>query len=504
MPVKNSEDLFQLIKSLTRQEKRYFKLFASRNMIKDNNNYIKLFDAIEKQKQVATATPRYDEKQIRESFANERFINNLPVTKFFLHKLILKSLRAYHAENSIDLQLKELLAYTEILYQKALYTQCSKVLDRAKKIAYKYEKHLQILEILQWELQIQKGEFNIKKLNEILAEEKKMLLVYKNSSEYHGLNLQIHSLLQREGIVRRQDHLKKIEKIIDHPLLSNEAQALSMRAKDYYYNIYSGYFALKDDAINRYKYNKNHVALIESNPEQITENLQSYIAVLNNFAVACGELKKYDEELHIIEKLRAIPQKYVVSEAVEVKIFSLSYNLELNLYLKTKHFEKGIALVGEIEKGLKQFSGKIPKEYELFFYYNIAELYFSVSNYSEALDWLNKILNDREVDIRPDIHCFARIFNLIIHYELGNYDLVEYRSKSTHYFLDKKQRLYKVESSFLNFFQKKLPKIIGQKELVAAFKDLKKEIEEIVKDPLEHRALEYFDFISWVDGKIVS
>jgi len=99
----------------------------------------------------------------------------------------------------------------------------------------------------------------------------------------------------------------------------------------------------------------------------------------------------------------------------------------------------------------------------------------------------------------------------MLRYELGNYDLVEYRSKSTHYFLDKRGRLYKVESAFLNFFQKKLPKIIGQKELVLAFKDLKKELEEIFsakggsasggKDPFERRALEYFDFISWLDSK---
>ena len=78
---------------------------------------------------------------------------------------------------------------------------------------------------------------------------------------------------------------------------------------------------------------------------------------------------------------------------------------------------------------------------------------------------------------------------------------MEYRSISNHRFLDKRERLYKVETALLNFFQKTLPKIIGQKELVLAFKDLKKELEEIFKDPFERKALDYFDFISWLDSK---
>jgi len=491
MPKKSSKDLFHLIKSLNKPEKRYFKLFARWHTFGKTNNYIKLFEAIEKQK-------IYDENEILDK---QPHIKQLPKTKNYLYELILEALELYHSKRSIDVRLKGLLNRIEILYEKNLYAQCRKILAKAKKIAYQYEKHPSILEILQWELRIQMVEVNIRKLDEILAEEKKMLEVYKNSSEYNGLNIQIHSLLQREGIARSQDHLKKIEKIIDHPLLSNEAQALSMRAKDYYYNIYGGYFVLKRDAINRYKYSKNRVELIESEPEQTQENLLSYIAALANLILAYKDIKKYDEARQTIKKLKAIPQTYSVSERMQLRIFTYSYNIELDLYLKTKRFEKGIALIGEIEEGLKQFSGKIPKEHELVFYYNIALLYFGVSNYSEALEWLNKLLNDLQVDIRPDIHCFARIFNLIIHYELGNDDLVEYRSISTHYFLDKRKRLYKVETAFLNFFQKKLPKIIGQKELVLAFKDLKKELEEIFKDPFERRALEYLDFITWLDSK---
>ena len=49
--MKPSDDLFELIKSLTKSEKRYFKIVTNK---KDNdspkNNYLRLFDEIEKHK----------------------------------------------------------------------------------------------------------------------------------------------------------------------------------------------------------------------------------------------------------------------------------------------------------------------------------------------------------------------------------------------------------------------------------------------------------------------
>ena len=68
MSNKASSNLHQLIKSLTKAEKRYFKVYSSRHTIGDKNNYQMIFDAIEKQ----TA---YDEDAILRKFKNESFIN---------------------------------------------------------------------------------------------------------------------------------------------------------------------------------------------------------------------------------------------------------------------------------------------------------------------------------------------------------------------------------------------------------------------------------------------
>ncbi|MDQ3021512.1 MAG: hypothetical protein M3R36_13225 [Bacteroidota bacterium] len=84
--MKVTDDLFQLIKSLTQSEKRFFKVYASLHHIKgDENKYFKLFNAIDKQK-------IYDEELIRKQFGNEKFLKQLFVVKNYLYHTILKSL----------------------------------------------------------------------------------------------------------------------------------------------------------------------------------------------------------------------------------------------------------------------------------------------------------------------------------------------------------------------------------------------------------------------------
>ena len=74
--MKSSDDLYQLIKSLTNNEKRYFKLFAS--LQSGKKNYLRLFEAMDKQ-QV------YDEGKVKEPFKGEKFINHLPSEKNYLY-----------------------------------------------------------------------------------------------------------------------------------------------------------------------------------------------------------------------------------------------------------------------------------------------------------------------------------------------------------------------------------------------------------------------------------
>ncbi|HET6989949.1 MAG TPA: hypothetical protein VFJ43_01440, partial [Bacteroidia bacterium] len=87
-------------------------------------------------------------------------------------------------------------------------------------------------------------------------------------------------------------------------------------------------------------------------------------------------------------------------------------------------------------------------------------------------------------------------------YEMGNAQSLEYYVKSTYRFLYKRKRLFGIETIILDFIRKKLPKLDTRKEITEAFVNLKNEIEILSKHPYEKRALEYFDFVKWLESKI--
>lgn len=90
--MKKQDQLFRLINTLTKSEKRYFKLYTQ--MQSGSENYIMLFDAIDKMKV-------YDESKIRKKFKGKTFLNQLAVMKNYLFNVIIKSLKNFESGKAI-------------------------------------------------------------------------------------------------------------------------------------------------------------------------------------------------------------------------------------------------------------------------------------------------------------------------------------------------------------------------------------------------------------------
>lgn len=491
--MKVTDDLFQLIKSLDQSEKRYFKIFATMHIKgSEENKYIMLFDAIDKQSE-------YDEAEIRKKFKNEKFLNQLHVAKNYLYNNILKSLRLFHSERSKLNELMDILRDVQILYEKSLYKQCRKLLDKAKKIAYTYEKHSHILAVLDWEKTLARTSAYAN------TEEKDLMVFYdeinetmeklRNINEYWKLTMNSFLLRKKQGEIRDKTELKKFNEIIKHPLLQSENKATSFQSKTFYFNIKGLYYFTNKDYNNLLNHCKKLVDLLEANPLLMKED--NYISSLYNLLLVQIELRQYNDALDTIKKLRDFKSN---STSMQTRIFVTSYDTEINLYLRTGEFEKGIPLIKEIEEGLKKFGEKLNKESEVLFSFNIAYLYFGQGEYNNSLNWINKIINDKELTVREDIQCFARILNLLVHFELGNYDLIEYIMKSTRRYLSNKNKLNKFELITLNYIRKLINADIDDDKMYI-YSEWKKELNAISDDILEIKAFEYFDFLSWLESK---
>ena len=217
-----SDELFELIKSMTQTEKRYFKVFASRHVLGEQNNYEKLFDATEKQKV-------YDEARLKKQFEKASFINRFAVAKNYLYHLVLKSLDAYNADNTIDRKIRKQFSYAEILFEKGLYKQCGKIIASAKEMAGEYESHVRIFDILNLEIDlmvVQSYEGKAKEdMENIFKETFTAIDRFKNEREYKLLTSRIFVRARKQGFARDRSEVNAYDKILKHPLFRSDKKA---------------------------------------------------------------------------------------------------------------------------------------------------------------------------------------------------------------------------------------------------------------------------------------
>ena len=495
--MKPSTELYSLIQSLTKSEKRFFKLNSS--LQSGDKNYLKLFDYIEKHN-------HYNEDELKKHFKSERFIQHLPSEKNHLYKLILKSLRSYYSDQSIKSQLKQEIKNIEILYNKALYKECAKFVKRSKITALNYEKFYYSFELINWEKKLmeqdfEEGHFN-HDLDALIEEETKVIEQLRNLAEYHILYSKINYIFRSGGFTRNENERKIVDEIADYHLIKGKNTAISVRATSICYYV-KGLCAasIRDyqDALVNFRKAK---AVMDKNPK-IKSDLQTRYIYTLNFLMHCYiDSNDFDNANRLIDELNELStQKEYKFLDTEVKIFSASYIGKMQVLNKKGDFEKAVSLIPFIESKINDYADKLNKEKILLLDYSMAYTYFGCSDFKNALKLINNVLNDNEKKLRQDVYSFARILNLVIHFELNNLDFIEYESKSTSRFLNKFEKDYQIEKVFMKYI-KKVAKIDFKPDYKDVFINFYKEVDVLLQDPSEQVILEYFDIKSWISSKI--
>jgi len=498
-----SEELFQLIKSLDASEKRSFKSYSLKNADKNRStNYIRLFDAIDGQ-------DKYNESVIKKQLQQRSLSFNFKKAKNYLFNSILESLKQFHASTSVDSQLQQSLHEIEILFNKRMFVSAKKIISKAEALALEYERQPYLLIILSWKREVIRARMNLKEdlekqLIESFADDFKATDNYKNYLEYHQLHVQTSLHLQRKNPFRRITFEKKeINEWLKNPLLTSEKYALSFGAKRSYYNSLINIYIIFDDLEKVYFYSKRWVGYLEKDSHHLHTHAIYYmqvLAVLTDYQVM---LKKYDEYDLYYEKLirffNSLPPKLKTKQGRSLIL--RANNNHLYSFLKRCRFSEAINEIRVIQEN-QEYKSLMAQSTRLTFYFISSTAFLITGDYKHALYWLSKLTNTNEKEIRPDLRQDAKIINIIIQFELGNTDYLPYLIRSTLASLNKGSHCLKLDVSIVKFFQKKIMKWDGETDLSGDFLKLKKEIEIITKNPIEAKALIFFDYLAWVESKI--
>jgi hypothetical protein len=500
MSNKASHLLFDLIKSLSSAEKRYFKIFSGRHLSNDKKGSLLLFEAIEGQDQ-------YDEAALLGNFKDEPFVKHFSITKNRLYHQVLKSLDAFHIQNSTEAELNQYLHYAEILFQKALYVQSGRILSTAHRLAMKNEKWAIMLQIIKKQKRLaetnQYEGSNAMEIDTLFELEQEIIQKVLAESFLWKEKSKIFLELFKKGQVRDPKMAAKLKPSVQKLRSQYATGGQSFEAAYLTNHTESAYFFTIGDYKRSYDAFKKNMELVEGNLELIKDEPGVYIGIATNLVYVCAKLNKFEEADIYLHKSRNLPKilSGKVNDDLNLRTFTNTYSLELAVCNITGNVIRGKFLLIEVEKELPKWEDKLSDVRKASFYHSMSTLYFILGNLKKALFWNNALLNNIPIDKTEDQFCFAQMFHLVIHIELENYEVLPHTIKSLVRYLETRKRQFRFEALFLDFV-KTIYKTTTKEERFEQYKAFSAKLKAIESNPLEKTVFEYFDFQAWAESKL--
>ncbi len=486
--------LFNLIKRLTKAEKRHFKLYVNRNSLEKEPLIVKLFDVLDKQKVL-------DEEKILKAFPKLK-PNTLSNHRSNLYEQLLSSLRLLHHDDP-SIRIKELISFADVLHNKGLYKQSLMQLAKAKQMAIKNQMDILRLEIVELEKKIETRYVTGStpyRAEELTTESQNLRKQFYASGSWSDLALSLYDYFLKFGHVRNQEQLEEITEYFksNAPIRTDEGDSDHI----YYYQSYVWYYHIIQNFLLCYKYSKLWCDLFAKNKILLSEEPEMYIRGFHNMLSSlffCDDVRRFRVAL---KELKKFIEKHAndFNENQRIQSFTYLETGKLNLFFLEGKFTEGAAYCEDFEKKLSIYESRLDIHRKMIFQYKMASLRFGSGDFHGALRHLNDIINNPAIALKEDIQSYARFLGLIVHYELGNDDLIYFQIKSTYRFMLKLKNFQKVHEAIFKFLRQSI--YMDRKTLIPHFESLREELVEIIRDKFERRPMLYLDIISWLESKI--
>jgi len=184
-------------------------------------------------------------------------------------------------------------------------------------------------------------------------------------------------------------------------------------------------------------------------------------------------------------------------ELIAIVYLNLS---KLNFAFISGDYASGIDLIPDIEAELERLSANTDVHRILLFYFKFAYLHFCVGHYAQALGYLNEIIHLKTGHLRDDLLHNARVLHLLCHYELGEYQLLDYLIPSVKRLFEKATDLSPMLVQTVDFLTSLGP--MPTAEHRAACAAFRQEIAPASLSIYEKKAVNYLDVLAWLDAKL--
>ncbi|EDM43133.1 hypothetical protein SCB49_11679 [unidentified eubacterium SCB49] len=475
-----SHFLFDLIKSLTKSEKIYFKRYAKFHAGEGEKNYLKIYDAIEGLK-------TYDKEVLPKLFKGTSIEKYQNSEVKYLNDKILLSLSNYNLNKSKRNKLQKGILMLEALSAKGLKKEALKKLRVLKANAYKQEEFTAILRLIELEeiILFKQGILGYKdKLEELGQQRTAINTIILNQNKYHMLRQEVREFQFSEHLFKAE--MKILKDFKNQPLIKNIDHCLSKKSTEhwYYINVLINY--LQSDF-------KSGLSISYAYVNFITKNIHLFdhtqiLPAISNYIYHSALTRNKEHFENGINLLLELSHKKEYPEFY-IKYILYTRNLEFAYYtndvvLMQAYLELAIDLV---ENNTAQY-----EEAQIqYIYFNIVKSAIILKDHSLGMYHCN-LWHQRGVMGYRKVQ--ARIFSLILHFEVNYIRLMESEIITLKKLAKNNEREKDLIRCFYTFFN---TMIMHPKRREISINKLQNELKIISQKKNTSFSFVYFHYYEW-------
>ena len=498
MPISRTDQLFSLIKSLTKSEKRNFRLYVNRFAEGNATRYVQVFDLLDKQQAL-------DEAAVFDKIAglDKGQFSNL---KRHLYSQIMVSLEQLHKQKRADIKIRELLNFAHILYGKGLYLQALKLLQKAKTTADRHHYDVHFLSILEFEKKIQSRHITRMGAAHSLAlveESEQRGEQVAGMFRLSNLRLRMHNYYIKHGHVGDADEAAAVTRLFETHLPANLNEAtLGVKERAYLYQSYVWYHFILLDFRQCFINAEKWVNLLQADENMALRDPDLLMRGFHYLLVSAYNIRDRESHARYLAEVEHFRKENYRRFNVNSQIMSFIYvhNARLNHYMLSGDFAAGLRAVPATLRRIQRYGSRLDPHRIMILYYKIAWLHLGASDPGTCIEYLQKILGMNTQNLRSDVQIFSHLLFLPAHYDLGNEEIIRYLIKNTEVFLGRHAGNHRMPRLCLRYFKRLIHTPPSERR--AVLEEFEAELLKIAAKPYEKRAFFYLDMPAWVRAKI--
>jgi hypothetical protein len=489
----SSDFLWQLIHSLSSNEKLFFKRNFINNKLPKQSLYIKLFNAIATQKQ-------YDEAAVIKKFQPDLNKKNIASQKHYLQKQICDALVSYDSRNNDSLDIYNQILLIRVYRKKGLLDEAHTVWKKAVEKARATESFA-MLNLLKTEFEKMILFSSVHtKYDELHSIFQGNIITYDEYSEMITLrDIYAESLLLKKMAHFGQDDALK-ERITQLLASINKSSqtAQSFWFRHYYCMSKATLLYLLNDMAGAMQIFKEVLTAWRNNVRYIKTHGEHYIELLymiNYAGILQGDYK------YVAEVFNDPANALLEDNAQRANYEAIKYLALNKIYNKTARYKEVEKLAQYMKTKYRLWEPSLNSDLNRTVNISLGIACFVLEQYNDALYFTKRGITYFKDGTREEHFAIGQILLLLITYNLNNSKLFDSQYKATYTFFYKRKKKHPFEAALVQCLHRTFY-MTDTKEKTKEYEKALQVFEQNKNDVVQQMTFSIFNYPGWLISKV--